>query len=450
MTMADRLQPGQTLTAGQRISSPNGQYALTLQADGNLVLYTAKGAALWASNTVGKFGARAVLQQDGNFVMYDGAGAAFWATNTAGHSGAFLRVQDDGNVVLYHGTAPIWESTTWGGVSHERTGGSWLTKAVHSTISAPSNLAKAVAHEVSIVAPQAGKFFKDVTQSPYWKIAAGIAPIILPGAGLALTAGMAAATTVGKAASLKDMVIGAVRDQVGTVLGPAAQAGVDVANGVLLSGHPITEEGLNFVRTQVSTAHPEMLAGFDAAAAIHVGRHALVRPPKNMVDPKARGAFYLAQGLRSAPPQIAKAVHTALKVGQDPQMKKGFGVGVKAAKHEHKLEQAQVVLTKMRETMRRVRKNDAQALSSVQTLIKRYHAGDAKAKAAVTMLAIADRANRELDGRLSTAAVVHVGGMPLLTMAKHGGGFVARAATIPFDWLKEVFFDHHHHAAHAA
>ncbi|HYC88577.1 MAG TPA: hypothetical protein VEO54_05150 [Thermoanaerobaculia bacterium] len=95
--MADRLEPGQTLTAGQTLVSQNGLYLLILQHDGNLVLYK-NGFARWATHT--GTGTRAVMQSDGNFVLY-GASGSVWATNSSGHPGAYLLVQNDGNVVVY-------------------------------------------------------------------------------------------------------------------------------------------------------------------------------------------------------------------------------------------------------------------------------------------------------------------------------------------------------------
>jgi len=53
--------------------------------------------ALWSSGTNGP--GYAVMQGDGNLVIYTPAGVAVWHTITWGHPGAWLTVQDDGNVV---------------------------------------------------------------------------------------------------------------------------------------------------------------------------------------------------------------------------------------------------------------------------------------------------------------------------------------------------------------
>ena len=47
------LVPGAELTSGQSITTPGGAFRLTMQGDGNLVLYGASNSALWASGTSG-------------------------------------------------------------------------------------------------------------------------------------------------------------------------------------------------------------------------------------------------------------------------------------------------------------------------------------------------------------------------------------------------------------
>ena len=49
--VADRLLKGEKLERGQSLTSRNGAYTLTLQDDGNLVVYSPAGTPLWASNT---------------------------------------------------------------------------------------------------------------------------------------------------------------------------------------------------------------------------------------------------------------------------------------------------------------------------------------------------------------------------------------------------------------
>lgn len=109
----DRLGTAQTLTAGQQLTSPNGRFRLTLQTDGNLVLYPATGPALWSTRTAGSGAVRLVLQPDGNAVLYPATGRAVWSTKTVGTGGVQLRVQDDANVVLYPAAGrAVWSTGT--------------------------------------------------------------------------------------------------------------------------------------------------------------------------------------------------------------------------------------------------------------------------------------------------------------------------------------------------
>ncbi|MGY0039749.1 hypothetical protein [Pedobacter sp. NJ-S-72] len=101
------------LTVGQNVYSPNRQYYLTLQTDGNLVLYRADGLAVWYSNTNNTSPVPAqslFFQTDGNLVLYVGFGdnpnstwsSKRYATNgeTLGDN-AYYALEDNGNLVLY-------------------------------------------------------------------------------------------------------------------------------------------------------------------------------------------------------------------------------------------------------------------------------------------------------------------------------------------------------------
>jgi len=110
--LGSQLNDGATMTAGQYLQSPNGQYTLWMQGDGNLVEYNAAGTPLWdpppPTQTGGHPGAYAVLQGDGNFVVYPPSGA-LWASYTQNNPGDHLSLQDDGNLVIYSASgAPLW------------------------------------------------------------------------------------------------------------------------------------------------------------------------------------------------------------------------------------------------------------------------------------------------------------------------------------------------------
>jgi cell wall-associated NlpC family hydrolase len=103
------LQPGQNLSSGQALWSPNGKYEAIMQGDGNFVLYGPSGA-LWSSNTYGGHNNRVlVMQTDGNLVIY-GPSGALWAANTTDIADVSLVVQNDSNLVLYAaGGIPLWD-----------------------------------------------------------------------------------------------------------------------------------------------------------------------------------------------------------------------------------------------------------------------------------------------------------------------------------------------------
>ena len=110
----DRLIINQQLNTNQSIISKDGRYRLVTQSDGNLVLYSPN-RYLWASNTMGKASARAIMQGDGNIVLYDSQNNAYWSSGTAGRGQSFLVLQNDGNLVAYdYFNRPIWYTGTNG------------------------------------------------------------------------------------------------------------------------------------------------------------------------------------------------------------------------------------------------------------------------------------------------------------------------------------------------
>lgn len=114
---------------------------LSMQTDGNLVLRTSAGRAIWASHTIGSgTNNRLVMQNNGNLVIYSATGAVVWQS----HSGAgclipgmsiasggrlvsryqanntspitSLMMQRGGNLVLFYGSRAVWQTKTavWG------------------------------------------------------------------------------------------------------------------------------------------------------------------------------------------------------------------------------------------------------------------------------------------------------------------------------------------------
>lgn len=100
-TPAGQLNPGQQITSGTQIASPDGRFVLQMQSDGNLVLRAPGNIPVADTHTAGHDGTIAVMQTDGNFVLRAPGNIPIWASGTDGHPGTVLQVQDDGGVVLY-------------------------------------------------------------------------------------------------------------------------------------------------------------------------------------------------------------------------------------------------------------------------------------------------------------------------------------------------------------
>lgn len=105
------LRIRETLRPGEQLVSPNKQYHLKYQRDGNLVLKDSAGKTIWATNVLHIPGS-AILQEDGNFVIYDHLQQQVWNSKTRNASydtndpnslygSNILVLQDDGNLVMY-------------------------------------------------------------------------------------------------------------------------------------------------------------------------------------------------------------------------------------------------------------------------------------------------------------------------------------------------------------
>lgn len=112
------LNPGQYLTTGQYLLSPDGQTALTVGNNGDLAEYSNMQMS-WDSGTVGSGGDRLVMQTDGNLVLYNQAGVAQWDSQTSGNPGAWLVLQTDGNMVIYSSSdVALWATYTISNPNH--------------------------------------------------------------------------------------------------------------------------------------------------------------------------------------------------------------------------------------------------------------------------------------------------------------------------------------------
>lgn len=104
----DRLYAGQNLKAGERLRSPNGQYELRMQTDGNLVIYRL-GAPRWFTGTKGN-GGRLALQTDGNLVLYNGSNGVMRNFALNGKGGIILELTNQGLLqVLNKNGGVVWQ-----------------------------------------------------------------------------------------------------------------------------------------------------------------------------------------------------------------------------------------------------------------------------------------------------------------------------------------------------
>jgi hypothetical protein len=118
-----RLNVNEALRVDDQIFSPNGNYTLVMQGDGNLVLYkVATTCALWASNTANTtpLMGRAYLQGDGNLVVQSADGATtLWSSGMKNVTGRRYHVDilDTGVLAIFefNGTDNIvWSSDDYG------------------------------------------------------------------------------------------------------------------------------------------------------------------------------------------------------------------------------------------------------------------------------------------------------------------------------------------------
>jgi hypothetical protein len=104
------LPAGGELVQGGFVTSHDGRFTLSMQTDGNLVLYF-ETQALWESGTTTGMTAR--MQSDGNLAVYDRSNTSLWGSGTNNNPGAWLAVQVDGNLVIHAPPAPAGDTALW-------------------------------------------------------------------------------------------------------------------------------------------------------------------------------------------------------------------------------------------------------------------------------------------------------------------------------------------------
>merc|ERR1719231_1101955 len=121
----DTLRVHEKLNEGQSLVSSNGSYRMTMQGDGNLVLYRGS-HPLWASGTDGCGpGCHAVLHHDNLFAVYNSRHQCIWDSQLCNSADGshYVVMQNDGNFVQYDSSnRPIWCTRTDGGKNGDRSG----------------------------------------------------------------------------------------------------------------------------------------------------------------------------------------------------------------------------------------------------------------------------------------------------------------------------------------
>jgi hypothetical protein len=118
-----KLEMGQSLSAGDWLTSDNNCFRAIMQTDGHFVVYQRTEAGedcLWASGVwpgSEKGPYTAVMQSDGNFVVYQRDHSPIWASGVwpGSEKGPYTAVmQDDGNFVVYQKERhPLWATNTY-------------------------------------------------------------------------------------------------------------------------------------------------------------------------------------------------------------------------------------------------------------------------------------------------------------------------------------------------
>jgi hypothetical protein len=267
------MSAGETLTlkgdhTHQFLTSPNGQWRLVFQADGNLVLYgpgSAQeghwGPALFSAQTNERGGSRLHMQSDGNLVIAGFDGKVKWASDTQGHPGASLHVLDSGDaqIVAPNGQT-LWSARRDGLNTYRRKEGDF-------SFSELADVAK-------VITPILSKVVQFIP---------GVGPI----ASTAIDYGAQAATALLSAATKGDM--GPAVDMLGKAAGPVVKNIVDIASKAI----PLADQA-KFVANSLVHAGipipPTMPAAVHAAAAVSPARHPIHRAAAAAPAPAAKPA----------------------------------------------------------------------------------------------------------------------------------------------------------------
>ncbi|WP_018970285.1 immunoglobulin-like domain-containing protein [Rubritalea marina] len=105
----DALAGGNSLIQGESLIAMSNQFALSLNADGNVVLNDRNSnEVLWSTNTEGSTASQFILHQHGELALYDDFGQPLWNSQTTTEAAPRVYLLDDGTLVLFDGDTPVW------------------------------------------------------------------------------------------------------------------------------------------------------------------------------------------------------------------------------------------------------------------------------------------------------------------------------------------------------
>jgi uncharacterized caspase-like protein len=110
-----RAGADQVGAGGNRLVDLNGRFTMLIRNGGDVAVVDGFQRVLWHSGTKGAD--HITMQDDGNLVVYSSAGLGLWDTGARGHGAYWLVLQVDGNLVLHPPGSPtaLWNSQSDGG-----------------------------------------------------------------------------------------------------------------------------------------------------------------------------------------------------------------------------------------------------------------------------------------------------------------------------------------------
>ncbi|MDF1695457.1 MAG: hypothetical protein P1U56_06480 [Saprospiraceae bacterium] len=243
----DRLNPGQSMYAGDFLISRSGMFYAKYESSGNFALYDWNNRPIWTSPrwrsniSPGKVTMQA---SDGNFVVYNRSNQPVFSSNKYGpsHVGSYLILQNDGNLVTYNRyNRPTWASGTNRSVPSNALTSSKYNQAVGASVSA-GGLCGVAAAGASACAGVASFYSACGVVT-----AAGAVCGVVGGVANVCAGDVAAASVCGAVAGI-GAVCGAVASVVGVCAGDIAGAEANAASACAgnISGTDVCAADANF------------------------------------------------------------------------------------------------------------------------------------------------------------------------------------------------------------